>query len=152
MRGNLVGCRIDADDLALGGAVDKQFAVFAGNGVLELPANVNCGNCGVRLRVDDSNGPGVAVHDEDVVADRVERDGVRAFGGLDVFLDSEGLQIEGRRLAGFPFIRISPIACGDHGYAMGDSREALHMADDISARAVNDSQLVSVCDEHTTRS
>src|SRR5882672_8214169 len=72
MRVNFVRRGIDANDLLLCLAIDVEFPIVARDGIFELSTRIDRGNDGICLGIDDRQMPGLAINDEDVIADRVE--------------------------------------------------------------------------------
>ena len=72
VRIDLVGTRVDAHDFLFLLAIHIQLALAICSGEFQLSAGRDRRNNAVRLRVDDTDGSGIAVDDEHVTARGVE--------------------------------------------------------------------------------
>src|SRR5579859_7971011 len=81
-RRDLVGARIDAENLLLRGTIDVEMSAAVGDGILQLAATIDSADRGVALGIDDRNRAGIAIDYEYVTAGAIEGHCIRIVGGL----------------------------------------------------------------------
>src|SRR6202040_378631 len=100
----LIGLRVQTQNLLLFCAVDVDSAVDADNGRFQLSSTVHGGDDRFSFWVDDGDRAAVTVDDEYVLTHRIKDNGIGIFVHLDALDRPERLEVEDSYLARAPVI------------------------------------------------